>query len=302
MGEFSYRADDGVLLHATAVGTGPAVVLLHGGGPDHRSLLPLARLLADRNAVVVPDVRGYGRSVCADPARHTWARYADDVVDLLDHIGVDRAVVGGTGLGATVAMRTAAAHADRVAGTVLISVEDIEDDEAKRAETAFMDAFAERVRTEGIEARPGSRSCPRSHRSSASWSGTPYRARTQRASRPPRRSDATGRSAPWRRSPRSPRRRWSSPGSTSATRPRSRQGWSRSCPGRGWCRRRSPPASARPTTSPRRSRPPSRSSWPTCTGDPHRGLSSRGRAAPTPRGRPRRPPKRRCSAATTARS
>ncbi|QUG99640.1 alpha/beta fold hydrolase [Saccharopolyspora erythraea] len=151
-GEFSYRAGDGVLLHATAVGDGPTVVLLHGGGPDHRSLLPLARRLADRSALVVPDVRGYGRSVCADPASHTWARYADDVVDLLDHLGVDRAVVGGTGLGATVAMRTAAAHADRVAGTVLISVEDIEDDEAKRAETAFMDAFAERVRTEGVEA------------------------------------------------------------------------------------------------------------------------------------------------------
>jgi pimeloyl-ACP methyl ester carboxylesterase len=35
---------------------------------------------------------------------------------------------------------------------VLISVEDIEDDEAKQAEIAFMDAFANRVRTQGIEA------------------------------------------------------------------------------------------------------------------------------------------------------
>jgi hypothetical protein len=35
---------------------------------------------------------------------------------------------------------------------VLISVEDIEDDEAKAAETAFMDAFAARVLTWGLEA------------------------------------------------------------------------------------------------------------------------------------------------------
>ena len=35
---------------------------------------------------------------------------------------------------------------------LLISVEDIEDDAAKAAEVAFMDAFAERVRTRGVEA------------------------------------------------------------------------------------------------------------------------------------------------------
>ncbi|MBC9726776.1 alpha/beta fold hydrolase [Streptomyces sp. TRM68367] len=87
-----------------SIGTGPALVLLHGRGPDHRSLLPLARLLADATEVL-PDVRGYGRSVCADPARHTWAQYVADVVALLAHLGLERAVVGGTGLGGTVALR-----------------------------------------------------------------------------------------------------------------------------------------------------------------------------------------------------
>ena len=49
-------------------------------------------------------------------------------------------------------MRTAVAYPDRVRALVLISVEDIEDDEAKQDEIAFLDAFADRVRTEGIEA------------------------------------------------------------------------------------------------------------------------------------------------------
>ena len=90
--------------------------------------------------------------MCADPARHTWARYADDVAALLDHLGVSSAAVGGTGLGATITLRACLAHPDRVAAAVLISVEDVEDDHAKQAEIEFMDAFADRVRTAGIQA------------------------------------------------------------------------------------------------------------------------------------------------------
>jgi 3-oxoadipate enol-lactonase len=158
--EITYCGSDGCLLCATVVDAGavptggerPVVVLMHGGGPDHHSLIPLARRLADLSTVVLPDVRGYGCSICTDPARHTWGQYAADVVALLDHFGVRRAVVGGAGLGGTIAMRVAVASPDRVRALALISVEDIEDDEKKAAEVAFMDAFAARVRAEGIEA------------------------------------------------------------------------------------------------------------------------------------------------------
>ncbi|WP_275040608.1 alpha/beta fold hydrolase [Novilysobacter arseniciresistens] len=130
----------------------PVLVLMHGGGPDHRSLVPLARRLAGSAHVILPDIRGYGRSVCADPARHTWAQYAQDVIALLDHLGVDRALVGGAGLGTTISLRTALANPERVAGLVLISLEDIEDAAAKQDEIAFMEAFAARVREGGLDA------------------------------------------------------------------------------------------------------------------------------------------------------
>lgn len=157
----TYPGGDGLPLYATTVGhagaasggiSGPVLVLLHGGGPDHHSLVPLAEHLADLCTVVLPDIRGYGRSVCTDPSRHTWSQYAGDVVALLDHLGVGRAIVGGAGFGATITLRAAIAYPERVPGCVLISVEDIEDDEQKQAEIEFMDAFAARVRTEGIEA------------------------------------------------------------------------------------------------------------------------------------------------------
>lgn len=160
MTELTYRGSDGWPLFTTIVErTGRPVaevdtplVLLHGGGPDHHMFVPLAGELADLHTVVLPDVRGYGRSICADPTRHTWSQYADDVISLLDHLGARRAIVGGAGLGTTIALRTAMACPERVHAMVLISVEDIEDDEKKAAEIAFMDAFAARARTEGVEA------------------------------------------------------------------------------------------------------------------------------------------------------
>lgn len=91
MTELTYRGSDGCPLHAriinpaggsATVGGSPVLVLLHGGGPDHHSLVHLARRLADGYTVVLPDVRGYGRSVCTDSSRHTWAQYTDDVIAL----------------------------------------------------------------------------------------------------------------------------------------------------------------------------------------------------------------------------
>jgi 3-oxoadipate enol-lactonase len=153
--ELTYRGDDECSLFAAITGESgenPPLILLHGGGPDHYSLMPLARQLADCQKVILPDIRGYGGSVCANPNRHTWDQYALDVISLLDHLGAARAVVGGAGLGSTITLRTALAHPHRIHAAILISVEDIEDDAAKEAERAFMDAFADCVKTEGIEA------------------------------------------------------------------------------------------------------------------------------------------------------
>ncbi len=67
---------------------------------------------------------------------------------LLEQLGVRRAILGGAGLGATICLRTAVAYRERVQALLLISIEDIEDDQAKQAEIQFM----ERVLIHGIEA------------------------------------------------------------------------------------------------------------------------------------------------------
>ncbi|GAA3503219.1 hypothetical protein GCM10019016_103290 [Streptomyces prasinosporus] len=152
MRDFVHRGSDGRRPHGTALGQGPGLVLLHGGGPDRYSPLPLARRLASGFTVVLPDIRGYGRSVCTAPARHTWAQYADDIQALLDRFGLPQAALGGTGLGGTVTLRAAPARPDRIRAAVVISMEDIEDDAARQAETAMLEAFAVRVREQGVQA------------------------------------------------------------------------------------------------------------------------------------------------------
>ncbi|MDO1449210.1 alpha/beta hydrolase [Rhodocytophaga aerolata] len=159
--EFIYHNIDGCPLHATSIELnnapestheGTVLILLHGGGPDHHSMVPLAQKLADCHTVILPDIRGYGRSVCTDPSLHTWTQYTNDIIALLDHIGASKAIIGGAGLGTTIALRTAITHPDRVHALVLISIEEIEDDNAKEEEIVFLDAFAARVQAEGIMA------------------------------------------------------------------------------------------------------------------------------------------------------
>jgi 3-oxoadipate enol-lactonase len=152
LSDVCFRGSDGCELAASVLGKGPPIVLLHAGGPDRWSLLPLARLLVDQATVILPDLRGYGASVCAEPARHTWQQYTDDLLSLLDAVGVERAVVGGAGLGSTVALRAAVDRPERIDGVVCIGVEDIEDDDAKAAEIEFLDAFAVRAEMNGLEA------------------------------------------------------------------------------------------------------------------------------------------------------
>lgn len=105
--------------------SGPAtdrtVVLLHGLLLSQRMHIPLAEALAARgNRVITLDLLGHGKSdQPRDMWRYSMASYGDEVLALLDHLGVERAVVGGTSLGANAALELAAAHPERLRGLVI---------------------------------------------------------------------------------------------------------------------------------------------------------------------------------------
>jgi pimeloyl-ACP methyl ester carboxylesterase len=97
------------------------VVLLPSQLMPRRMHQPLARTLAAAgNHVVTLDLLGHGRSDRpADPMAYSMTDFGSQVVALLDHLGIDRAVVGGTSLGANVALEVADAAPDRIAGLLL---------------------------------------------------------------------------------------------------------------------------------------------------------------------------------------
>jgi pimeloyl-ACP methyl ester carboxylesterase len=109
-------------LEYTELGSGDRwVVLVHGQLMPRTMHLPLARALAAHgNHVVTVDLLGHGRSDRPeDPREYSMTAFAEQVVELLDHLGAERAVVGGTSLGANVGLEVAALAPDRVQGLLL---------------------------------------------------------------------------------------------------------------------------------------------------------------------------------------
>ena len=109
-------------LEFTEYGAGDRwVVLVHGLLMPRRMHQPLARALAASGLhVLTLDLLGHGRSDRPDdPQAGDLSAYGDQVVALLDHLTIDRAVVGGTSLGANVALEVAVTAPDRVAGLIV---------------------------------------------------------------------------------------------------------------------------------------------------------------------------------------
>jgi pimeloyl-ACP methyl ester carboxylesterase len=87
-------------------GRGPAVLLLHGVGCDHRTWDPVIDQLAARYTVIAPDLLGHGRS--GKPrADYSLGGFANGMRDLLAILGIDRVTVVGHSFGGGVAMQFA---------------------------------------------------------------------------------------------------------------------------------------------------------------------------------------------------
>ena len=113
---------EGDRLEYTEYGGGDRwVVLLHGQLMPRRMCQPLARVLAAAgHHVVTLDLLGHGRSDRpADPTLYSMTAFGEQVVALLDHLGIEQAVVGGTSLGANVSLEVADIAPERVRGLVV---------------------------------------------------------------------------------------------------------------------------------------------------------------------------------------
>src|SRR5580700_906675 len=99
-------------------GDGPVVVLSHGFLMDSSMFDPQVAALAPEYRVITWDERGFGDTKAGGPFSY-WDS-ASDVLGLLDHLGIDEAVIGGMSQGGFLSLRAALLAPARVRGLVLI--------------------------------------------------------------------------------------------------------------------------------------------------------------------------------------
>ncbi len=111
---------DGLRHHVRDEGDGLPFVFQHGLGGDVNQPFGLYRALEGVRLIGF-DMRAHGETwPLGDIEKWTIAEFADDLVALLDHLRIERALVGGISLGAAVAVNAALRYPARVLGLVLV--------------------------------------------------------------------------------------------------------------------------------------------------------------------------------------
>lgn len=140
---------DGVELAFEEIGSGSRVLLLIHGHPfDHTMWRPQVEPMARLGwRLIIPDLRGYGASGSGG-GQATLEVFARDLLGLLDHLGVDQAVLAGLSMGGQIVMEMCRLAPARVRGIILAAT-------FPQAETARgreqRIATAERLLSEGME-------------------------------------------------------------------------------------------------------------------------------------------------------
>lgn len=110
---------NGINVHYQTKGEGPDVVLVHGITATlamwYQGVFPL---LAQNYRVTAYDLRGHGLSDLT-PSGYTSREMADDLLALMDHLGIERARVVGHSFGGSIGLHLSLQHLERVDGVVL---------------------------------------------------------------------------------------------------------------------------------------------------------------------------------------
>src|ERR1700730_9026787 len=128
----------GIKIHYQDVGSGEAVVLVHGfaSTAEHNwGGTGWIAALSERSRVIAPVVRAHGRSDKPhSPEAYGYARMGADVTHLMDHLGIERVIPIGYSMGSSIAIELMLSHPERFRAIVLggIAYDDGLEDKADR--------------------------------------------------------------------------------------------------------------------------------------------------------------------------
>jgi pimeloyl-ACP methyl ester carboxylesterase len=115
------RTDDGVRIYYEEHGRGFPLVLAYGIGGNAGMWEPNVAALSAKYRLVLWEPRGHARSDSPeDPARYTFHRWALDLRDVLNHLRIRKAYVGGLSLGGGIATRFTLLYPSRVRALVVV--------------------------------------------------------------------------------------------------------------------------------------------------------------------------------------
>src|SRR5262249_1021602 len=113
---------DGVQIHYTVTGEGEPVILIHGlcsSAKRNWELPGITAVLAKRYQVIPVDCRGHGQSDKPEAEGEYGAKMVEDVVQLMDHLHIEKARVVGYSMGGIITMKLTVMHPERVRLAVL---------------------------------------------------------------------------------------------------------------------------------------------------------------------------------------
>src|SRR5262245_39050236 len=100
-------------------GSGEPLVVVHGAAGSGAQMGPVLAPLASDFRIIVPDLRSMGKSEHVDSIPPS--AWEDDLIGLMDHLGLAKAHFFGASLGARIALRLAIDHPERVHSLTLVS-------------------------------------------------------------------------------------------------------------------------------------------------------------------------------------
>jgi pimeloyl-ACP methyl ester carboxylesterase len=113
-------------------GDGPAIIFSHGLFMDHEMFAPQVDALRDSWRCITWDERAHGATETSSDPFNYWDS-ASDLLGLLDHLGIERAVLAGMSQGGYLSLRAALTAPERVRALVLIDTQSGVEDPSKVA-------------------------------------------------------------------------------------------------------------------------------------------------------------------------
>lgn len=144
----------GANYNVMTTGAGAPLTLVHGFTGCAESWAHVEPALASRFKLIMPDLLGHGRTGSpADASRYRMERCVEDLIAILDRLGVDRTNLLGYSMGGRVALAAAIHHPERVASLMLESASPgLAAIEERQTRTASDNNLADLIEREGIEA------------------------------------------------------------------------------------------------------------------------------------------------------